>query len=195
MRSIDVLMDEHQFILRLLVAMESWAVAPGADRANLQLELRRFVAIIQGFVDPIHHGKEEDILFATLVAEGFPHEHGPLPCMLAEHARCRAYVAEMSRLAAFDRRWDDVELGAAIHAVEQYRILLTAHIGKEDHVLYPMAIRFLAPHARTAVDEAAAAFDVGPGGLRAAALVRDGEALIAELTRSAMGEAHAAATT
>lgn len=180
MESLKVLVAEHRFILRLLGALQRWAEDARRDRDTMQRELDRFVEVIEGFVDPIHHGKEEEILFSTLVSEGFPSTHGPLPCMLAEHTRCRAYVAQLRRAAHAPEAWDDLTLGGATTAALQYAELLTGHISKEDHMLYPMAQRFLTPAMREEVDRRAAAFAEGPLQERALGLVALGERLIAE---------------
>ena len=157
MQSLRALVDEHRFILNLLQALEAWAMAPGRPRLRMRRELADVVAIIRGYVDPIHHAKEEDILFKAMIANGFPSEHGPLACMLSEHAQCRSLVARMAD-AAYTADWDDIMLGAATQAALRYVSVLRQHIAKEDNVLYPMAERFLPPTARDAVDADCDAF-------------------------------------
>jgi hemerythrin-like domain-containing protein len=68
MTPIEILIDEHRQILRVLEHLEE-----GADRldsgddiaAEFFLDAAEFVA---GFADKCHHGKEEDILFVAMTA-------------------------------------------------------------------------------------------------------------------------------
>ena len=48
------------------------------------------------FADACHHGKEEDLLFTELEAQGMPRDAGPIAVMLDEHAQGRALVRTMA---------------------------------------------------------------------------------------------------
>jgi hemerythrin-like domain-containing protein len=158
MDAIDLLMDEHQLILRALDALEGFA-AELAGGAEDRAELARFVRFIREFADARHHGKEEDILFEAMVAGGFPREAGPIAVMLMDHEAGRAHVAAMAERAGQPTRWSAEDRAAAVAAARGYAELLRSHIRKEDQILYPMARQRLHEEALARVDRECAAFE------------------------------------
>jgi hemerythrin-like domain-containing protein len=121
---IEILMEEHRLIERVLDALDAKADAPA-----------RFAEFFREFADDQHHQKEEGILFLAMLDAGFPHEQGPIAVMLADHERGRELIAE---LAAADGWTPEVEAAA-----RNYSALMRQHIQKEDRILYPMARRVL----------------------------------------------------
>jgi hemerythrin-like domain-containing protein len=158
MDAIELLMDEHQLILRSLDALDAFAARLSRGDED-KAELGRFVRFIREFADARHHGKEEDILFRAMVAAGFPQESGPIAVMLMDHESGRAYVAEMAERAAQAAPWTDVDRDAAVAAARGYAELLRSHIHKEDQILYPMARMRLHEEALARVDRDCAAFE------------------------------------
>ncbi len=104
---------------------------------------------VKGFADGCHHKKEEGVLFTALVDAGLPQQVGPVAAMLADHEQGRAYTRGMraaaERLAAGDAAAQADVTRNALGYVQ----LLREHIGKEDHVLFPMAAEVI-PQARQA---------------------------------------------
>ncbi|MFO0589545.1 MAG: hemerythrin domain-containing protein [Polyangiaceae bacterium] len=155
----STLNDEHRLIEKVIAALRSYdnRIDHGADPADLG----RFVEVIAGFADARHHTKEEDILFETMVAAGFPRQHGPIAVMLSEHEMGRRYVGMLREVAARAGQWTAEDRARIHEAVEGYSALLTQHIAKEDMILYPMARRNLPEEAVTAME---ARFDELEGG-------------------------------
>ena len=147
MDPIDVLMMEHQVILRVIDAAEAFAAEVDQTGQDGRVELADFVTFIREYADARHHGKEEDILFETMQEAGFSTEMGPLAVMLHEHTEGRRLVREMAEAAARPAPWTPAERSAVVGAIESYAALLRNHIWKEDNILYPAA--------RNALDEAA----------------------------------------
>jgi hemerythrin-like domain-containing protein len=129
---IQVLMDEHRVIERVLGALEI------ASRAELPVDFyERAIDFIATFADAQHHGKEEERLFPALERKGMPREGGPIGVMCDEHVVGRGHVARMREMAAAG----DLD-GLRAESLE-YAALLRQHIRKEDEVLFVMARQFL----------------------------------------------------
>jgi hemerythrin-like domain-containing protein len=158
MDAIDILMEEHQVILRGIDGLTGYAAAVRGGAGD-PAELPRFVTFIREYADACHHGKEEAILFEAMAEAGFPREAGPLAVMLHEHERGRALVGELDRLGQAVRPWTSAEREAVHAAASGYAELLRAHIQKEDGILYPMAEERLPALLRQRVERATAAFE------------------------------------
>ena len=143
--AIETLMAEHRLIERACDALVGFADDALRRGSDGRAELARFVTFIRQFADGCHHGKEENILFRSMVEAGFPSQGGPIAVMLMEHDMGRQHVAALARLAEQQEPWtadDRQELGDAAHG---YADLLRGHIHKEDVILYPMAEQRLPP--------------------------------------------------
>lgn len=141
MNPIQVLMDEHRLIEKVIDALVGYVGSQDAPRGDLD----GFVRFIRGFADAHHHGKEEDILFVAMEAQGMPKDMGPLGVMYQEHDEGRGYTAALADLAAGEGAWEPEERKRLLWAAKSYAALLRAHIQKEDQVLYPMADQMLPP--------------------------------------------------
>jgi hemerythrin-like domain-containing protein len=102
------------------------------------------VRVLQAFVDTLHHGKEEDILFAHMCEAGMPRDAGPIGVMLHEHQVGRGHVKKLVELTDGSGPLTDKQLDELREHATQYAALLSRHIIKENNVLYPMATQMLA---------------------------------------------------
>ncbi len=122
----QTLVDEHSVIKRMLaiipVVLEGLDVSTAEDRRTIL----GVIDFIRSYADRFHHAKEEDILFGL-----FEQDLEILKAMNEEHRIGRGHVKAV--LEAVERN-DNKEIAARLLA---YRELLTAHIRKEDEVLYP----------------------------------------------------------
>lgn len=148
MNAIQTLMDEHQTILRALAALEALASDP-THASEPVGTWRRLVHFFREYADSLHHGKEEDLLFPAMESAGIP-EQGPTAVMRMEHEEGRALVKRLAGLAEAESVDQDSFSAPALRYVE----LLRSHIGKEDHILYPMARRLMSESAMGALDRA-----------------------------------------
>ncbi len=151
MDAIETLMNEHRAIERVLDALVGFAEDAQRRGATDKEELSRFVTFVREFADAHHHGKEEGVLFRSMVDHGFPRDGGPIAVMLHEHDQGRALVAILKARAEQDGPWSDGERQEVADAARAYSELLHAHIHKEDAILYPMAEQHLPPDAMQAV--------------------------------------------
>src|SRR5574341_233962 len=140
----QVLKEEHALILEALEALERKIaqVERGApvDRAYFE----KAVEFLRTFADQCHHGKEEHLLFKTMVERGFPREAGPIAVMLHEHDVGRAFVRGIAE-AATSPAADPAPVRRIIENGRGFIQLLRAHIEKENTILFPMADNVLGP--------------------------------------------------
>jgi len=136
MKAIEILMDEHQLILKVLISLENRI--NDSDPAKLKMLLPDYITFIQGFADKLHHGKEEEILFKELGNYGFPADSGPVMVMLNEHDLGRGLVKKLQEMSE-KVGWDDNDMRTVKEAGINYITLLRGHIDKEDKILFPMA--------------------------------------------------------
>jgi hemerythrin-like domain-containing protein len=140
----QILKDEHALILEALDAIERKVAALEAGAAPDRAYFEKAVQFLRSFADQCHHGKEENLLFKTMVDRGFPRQGGPIAVMLHEHETGRSFIRGLAEGAAAV----GTDPGAAKKIIENgrgYVGLLRAHIDKENHVLFPMADNVLSP--------------------------------------------------
>jgi hemerythrin-like domain-containing protein len=156
MEATEILMAEHRVIERVLDALEQAATRlanGGPVPADFFLKAAEF---IKGFADGCHHRKEEDVLFAELVAGGFSRESGPVAVMLGQHEEGRRLTRAMRETALRMRDGDVAAGGQVARFALSFVALLRDHISKEDSILFPLVDRTFSPERQTAV---AAAFE------------------------------------
>ena len=156
---IDVLMNEHRMIERVLKALQTCAAAARRGEKVDRASVREFAEFFRNFVDKCHHGKEEDRLFVSMVRHGFPQEHGPIAVMLAEHTAGREHVGALARIGEGSGPLTEEERQTLSEHAEAYYGLLRAHIQKEDSVLYPMAAQMLPPEEMNRLERDFEAFE------------------------------------
>jgi hemerythrin-like domain-containing protein len=154
----QVLKEEHELILQALDALEKKIVLIEGGEAPDAAYFQKAVEFLRTFADGCHHGKEENLLFKTMVNRGFPLQGGPIAVMLSEHEAGRAFIRGIAEGAA--NVGNDPE--AARQIVENgrgYIGLLRAHIHKENNILFPMADNILSPEDQTELGEAFERFE------------------------------------
>ena|SRR3989338_5522819 len=139
MKPTDQLRQEHDIIKLALSILAAICRRIEKKESVDDSHLDGLLTFIRLFVDQCHHGKEEDFLFPAMEEAGFAKEGGLLCVMLMEH---RMSYALINGLAGAIRRFKKNEDGAAEKVVEFARgfiNLLSEHIEKENHSLFPMA--------------------------------------------------------
>lgn len=144
MNSIDLMVEEHKYILRMLKVVRKACVKilQGDDICFEDYE--KMIDFIRNYADSHHHGKEEQFLFKEMVANlgklgNTLVTHG----MLVEHNLGRLYISELSEaLVRVKAGNEESKLDVIANAVG-YANLLARHIGKEDEVVYTFAARKL----------------------------------------------------
>ena len=90
MQAIDILMQEHRLIERVLDALESAASQLDRSHAVAPAFFLDAADFIAGFADGCHHRKEEGVLFGAMIESGVPSGGGVIDMFLDEHQQGRA---------------------------------------------------------------------------------------------------------
>jgi len=160
MDSIKLMMEEHQYILRMLAVVRKACLGIMNGNDIDYKDFDRMIDFIRNYADAHHHGKEEKLLFNEMV------EHlGPLGNklithgMLIEHDLGRLYIRELE--SALDRvKKGDAEsrIDVIANAIS-YTHHLKRHIEKEDSVIYTFAKNRLPAELLNKVDNDTDSFE------------------------------------
>lgn len=144
MDSIKLMMEEHQFILRMLTVMRMACYRLMQQDTIDYDDFDQMIDFISNYADAHHHGKEEKLLFNEVVTHGGTAgnkliTHG----MLVEHDLGRLHIRELREALQSYRGGDDMSRLDIIANAIGYAQLLRRHIDKEDSVIYPFARKCL----------------------------------------------------
>jgi hemerythrin-like domain-containing protein len=155
MKPTEELSQEHQAILEMIRILGLMADRLDAGTPVDPDDLERSVEFIRVFADRCHHGKEEGHLFPEMEKAGIARDHGPIGVMLTEHTSGRRLVGDMAGAVPGIRQTGDPQAAEAFAmAARGYGVLLTQHINKEDHILFPMADARLSPDQQRRLEAA-----------------------------------------
>ena len=143
MTAIEELKAEHQAVLLTIRILDQITIKLEAGQVIDVSHLDQIIEFLQVFVDKCHHGKEEKVLFPAMEEAGIPREGGPIGAMLHEHEQGRSFVQGFRNGVEDYRVGKEDALDKITENVQNYGRLLTAHIDKENNVLYVMAERVL----------------------------------------------------
>ena len=139
MKPTDILVKEHDAILLMLEILNKVSTRLENKEPVNPEHLSQIVEFIQVFADKCHHGKEESLLFKSMIKAGVPEKGGPIAVMLAEHVQGRNFVKEMDSAALKFRDGHKSASNQFIQNARGYVTLLSQHIQKENRILFPMA--------------------------------------------------------
>lgn len=169
MRAIEILEAEHRHIERVLVALSTALERDVNEQSADTAFFLRAADFIRDYADGSHHAKEEKVLFAALATHGMPLDAGPLGCMMAEHEQSRLYAREMAEQARSVARGSGLARAALLESAWSYARLMTAHIQKEDEIIFKIARRVLTADKDAELVARYAQLDPAPFGSLAAA--------------------------
>ncbi|SJZ55577.1 hemerythrin domain-containing protein [Garciella nitratireducens] len=153
MKSIDILVEEHSNIQKMLevIRRACFQIVEGGE-INHQ-DFLNIVDFIRNYADKYHHKKEEDMLFVDMGNDlGEPIKNGPIQGMLVEHDMGRRFVRLLEEAVKEHQQGkEEAKLDIIANAIG-YQTLLADHIEKENTVLYQMAIRNLKDQTKDNLD-------------------------------------------
>jgi hemerythrin-like domain-containing protein len=139
MKSIMILMDEHQLILRALRASQLMTRRYVEEYRVNASDVKDFVTFVEQYADTFHHKKEEEVLFRWMQDRGFPIHGGPIEVMLYEHDIGRSHIASLKKMLEEGLHVEKKDIVALASLLGDFSAHLGQHIFKEDNILYPMA--------------------------------------------------------
>ncbi len=165
MYGVDVLLEEHENILRFLETVDGACIRILRDGEVDVNYFREAIDFIREYADGIHHGKEEEFLFKEMQDQLGDLgrnliDHG----MLVEHDLARYNVISLEKaLDLYEKDKSYLNMLGIITYAMGYRDLLTRHIDKENRLVYEYAKKSLTKDALARVDEKTRSFQDGPG--------------------------------
>jgi hemerythrin-like domain-containing protein len=134
-----ILREEHELILRVTNRLAGMLRDEKNGEPLDYDTVKGCITFFRLFADACHHGKEEDLLFPRLEEEGMSKDSGPIAVMLYEHEAGRVYVRSMAAALDDARGGDDLAGDQLRDAAHGFIALISAHIGKENNILFNMA--------------------------------------------------------
>lgn len=161
MYSIELMIQEHENILKLLAAMQNACCGILNGREVHTGDFRSMIAFARNYADQHHHGKEEQILFQEMAGRLGPVgsnlvRHG----MLVEHDLGRLHIKNLE--AALNQYETAPAVIWKLNILAEamgYVGLLRRHIDKENQVAYPYAEKNLPPEILRSIDRRVRLFE------------------------------------
>jgi hemerythrin-like domain-containing protein len=167
MNCIELMVDEHRYIKRMLAVIRS-ACGRILNGESIQYEdFYKIIDFVRNYADKHHHGKEESMLFTKMTGELGPAAEKLVRYgMNVEHDLGRLHIqnleAAVKRVLDGDR---EARLDVIAEAVG-YANLLTRHIDKEDNVVYKYAQNNLREKTMTELEQECRNFEEHASGLK-----------------------------
>ncbi len=139
MKATEILVEEHRVIEKVLACLERIVADVSRDGKLNAESANAAIEFFKNFADQCHHAKEEDRLFGVMEAGGVPVDGGPIGVMLSEHEMGRKCVRGMAAQVEKAATGDAAAIGEFRQNAMEFIALLSAHIQKENQILFPMA--------------------------------------------------------
>lgn len=128
-----LLMREHSFILLTKEVLKKtnllWTTEPSSFENTMHLLLN----FCRQYADKIHHHKEEQLLFPSMIDQNPMLEQTLIGEMLEHHETFREYAQKIHQYL------ENKKYAEAYHLFTKYLSLLEDHIAVENDELFPMA--------------------------------------------------------
>lgn len=161
MYSIELMVNEHNHILKLLAVMREACRGILEGKEVNGDDFRQMIAFARNYADKHHHGKEEQILFKEMTQHlgqvGVNLiQHG----MLVEHDLGRLHISQLEKMLDQYKieHTTEYKLNILAEAIG-YANLLQRHIEKENQVVYTYAEKHLSGDTLQWVDNQVARFE------------------------------------
>ncbi len=154
MNGFSQMVEEHVLIKRMLPVFRwmSYGILKG-NEINYD-DFNKMLDFARNFVDVLHQGKEEEILFTRMIEEiGGPAEKVVRLEMMVEHDLSRLYIKDLEEALGKVKSGDTMAKIDVIANAVSYAKLMSSHIKKENTVAYPLAKGALSKESLEKLDE------------------------------------------
>ena len=153
MNAIELMMEEHKLIKRMLVVTRKFCIKVLNNEAVDYNDFNSVIDFVRNYADKHHHNKEEVILFKKMSEVlGERIEKGPIMGMLVEHDLGRLFMKNLEvALEKFRAGDSDSRVDIIANSIA-YTDLLHRHIHKEDTAIYTFAQKALSKEQLTEID-------------------------------------------
>ena len=155
----STLQREHGLILEVLTCMAVVGDELDRGRGIEPAVLDQFVEFFRVFVEGAHIRKEETILFTALEKKGVPVNGCPLDLPRNEHLQGQALFADLIDSVSAYRAGEKGGASAVARSMRRLASFYALHTWNEDHLVFPIANKFLSPDDQDNVYEQFAAMD------------------------------------
>lgn len=146
MNSIEIMINEHKYIIRMLKVVRNACLGVFHGDEIEYEDFYQMIDFIRTFADKHHHGKEEKFLFTEMQLNlGKIGENLITHGMLVEHDLGRLYMSDLEEALQRVKNGDEDSKVDVISNAIGYTHLLTRHIAKEDAVVYTYGAKNLSP--------------------------------------------------
>lgn len=155
MYSIDLLVQEHELILRAAKVMRQAALEIMQGKEVRVDDFRQMIDFVRRYADEHHHQKEEKVLFLEMSQKLGPAaekliRHG----MLVEHDLGRFYMMALEQdLNSYEHSPNDETKLDIIANTIAYTQLIKRHIDKENQVVYTFGEKNLDTESKIFIDQ------------------------------------------
>ena len=153
MNSIELMMEEHKLIKRMLVVVRKFSIKVLNNEEVDYNDFNIVIDFVRNYADKHHHNKEEVILFKKMgEVLGERIANGPIMGMLVEHDLGRLFMRNLEvALEKFQAGDSDSRVDIIANAIA-YTDLLNRHIDKEDTAIYTFAQKRLSVEQLAEID-------------------------------------------
>ena len=136
MDAIDLMMNEHKYILRGLKVFRKLSIEILNTNTVDFVSYEKMILFVRNYADKHHHNKEEVVLFKKMETQlGEKMVKGPLSGMYIEHDLGRQHIKLLEEALIRVKNGDlDSQVDIIANSI-CYSDLLTRHIDKEDKFL------------------------------------------------------------
>ena len=154
MNGIDLLINEHKYVSRMLVVIRKVCFNLMENNEVNYDDFEKIINFIKNFADGHHHQKEEIFLFNKMVEHlGDTGKNVITHGMLVEHDLGRSYISNLREaLEKYKNGDNEAKLDIIANAIS-YATLLENHIHKEDNVIFNFAKRALSKEILKTIDK------------------------------------------
>lgn len=151
MKAVQIMMEEHQNILRMLKVIRTACYKIYRHEEFDYDKFYNMIDFIRNYADKHHHSKEEEVLFKEM-SNNIAQSKEPIQGMFIDHDNGRNFIRNLEAALENKKKGEDEAHIDIISNAVAYAELLSRHINKEDNVIYNFGERHLPEDIKGMVD-------------------------------------------